>query len=137
MVVTLFTMTTRLNSILQILHARNKDLQAFYQLAYIINTTFAVAPSIQYDLQHAIDTETIRRGKKIGLFSLDSWIAIFTITLVRTLNRTERFTETIIDRGYVLSEGMSVISERSANIKDIFLTGLFMIPGIIIWVYTM
>lgn len=137
LVVALFTMTTRLNSILQLLEPRNKNLCMFYQLVYVINTTLAVAPSIQYDLQRAIDSEKIRRGKKIGFFSIDSWVTILTITLVRALNRTERFTDTVLDRGFVTSQGMQTLSERPIDKKDVLLTLLMISPGIIIWILTM
>jgi energy-coupling factor transporter transmembrane protein EcfT len=137
MVVALFTMTTRLNSILQLLDARERKFDTFYQVVYVINTTLAVAPSIQYDLQRAVDSETIRRGKRIRFYSLESWITILTITLVRTLNRTERFTDTVLDRGYMPSRGMHTLSERSVNKKDVLLTLSMIFPGLIIWVLTM
>lgn len=137
LLVALFTMTTRLNSILQLLDPRNKNLNVFYQLVYVINTTLAVSPSVQYDLQRAIDAETIRRGKKIGFFSLDSWVTILIITLVRSLNRTERFTDTVLDRGFMPSHKMRTLSEQPANRKDIILTLLMVSPGIIIWILTM
>jgi energy-coupling factor transporter transmembrane protein EcfT len=136
-VIALFTMTTRLNSILQLLVPRNKKLYIFSQLIYVINTTLAVAPSIQYDLQRAIDSETIRRGKKIGFFSFDSWVTIFSITLVRTLNRTERFTDTVIDRGFVPTEGIKTLSEHPINKKDVILTFFMISPGVIIWILAM
>jgi energy-coupling factor transporter transmembrane protein EcfT len=134
MVIALFTMTTRLNSILQLLGVRERKFNTLYQLVYVINTTLAVAPSIQYDLQRAIDSETIRRGKRIGFISFESWLTILTITLVRILNRTERFTDTVLDRGFVPSQRMHTLSERPINKKDWLLTALMILPGMIIWI---
>jgi energy-coupling factor transporter transmembrane protein EcfT len=137
MVVALFSMTTRLSSIIQLLDPKNTKHYTLSQMVYVINTTLAIAPSIQYDLQRAIDSETIRRGKKIGIFSFDSWVSILTITLVRTLNRSERFTDTVLDRGFVPSQGMRALSERPLNKYDVILSFLLIAPALMIWFFTL
>ncbi len=134
MIVALFTMTTKLSSILQLLLPSKAVQSRLYPLAYIINTILAVLPSIQYDLQRAIDSETVRRGQKVNFYSLGSWFTILTVILVRVLNRAERFTDTVIDRGYIPSQGLNPLISHSLKWRDVLLALFVVAPGVLIWI---
>lgn len=130
MMVRLFSMTTSLNAVLQFLRPSRISIPILESAAYMLSTILAVFPSIQYDLRRAMDAETIRRGKRIGFHSMGSWVTIVTVVLVRTMNRAERFTDTVWDRGYVPSQGLTPIGERSLRWQDIFLALLYVTPGL-------
>jgi energy-coupling factor transporter transmembrane protein EcfT len=137
LIVALFTMTTKLSSILPLLLQSNAVQSRLYPLVYIVNTILAVLPSIQYDLQRAIDSETVRRGQKVNVYSLGSWFTILIVILVRVLNRAERFTDTVLDRGYLPSQGSYALINHSLKWGDILLTVLVVVPGLLIWIATL
>jgi energy-coupling factor transporter transmembrane protein EcfT len=134
MIVALFTMTTEPSSILEFLLPSNIVQSRLFPLAYIINTILAVLPSIQYDLQRAIDSETMRRGQRVNFYSIGSWLTILTVILVRVLNRAERFTDTVIDRGYIPSRGLNPLISHSLKWRDVLLALFVVAPGVLIWI---
>jgi energy-coupling factor transporter transmembrane protein EcfT len=130
----LFSMTTRINDLLQLLSGSRIIKNHITPIFYLINTTLAVFPSVQYDIQRAIDAEEVRIGKKIKLYSLRSLINITIIIIVRIINRSNRFTQTIIDRGYSLQTGLSPIQESIAlRWQDFLFIFVCLVPGIAIF----
>jgi energy-coupling factor transporter transmembrane protein EcfT len=134
MLVGLFSMTTKISAVIQFLRPSNSIASTLEPLAYMINTTLAVFPSIQYDLQRALDAETIRRGRRVRIYSVGSWATILTVVLVRALNRAERFTDTVLDRGYVPSRGLQYIGSHSFRWQDGLWALICIVPGLIIWI---
>jgi len=134
MMVGLFSMTTRLNATLQFLRPSRPIASMLEPVVYLVNTILAVFPSIQYDLRRAMDAEAIRRGKKVRFYSVGSWMTILVVVLVRAMNRAERFTDTVLDRGYVPSRGLRPVGERSLEWQDALLALLSIAPGLAIWI---
>jgi energy-coupling factor transporter transmembrane protein EcfT len=132
MIVAQFSMTTKLQELLQFGKPSNFISTALQPVMYVANSILAVLPSIQYDLQRAIDAETIRRGTKVQLYSVGSWVTILTVVLVRGLMRAERFTDTVIDRGFSSSEGLMPLSHQTLQWQDVMLTLLSIAPGLTI-----
>ena len=128
----LFSMTTRVSVILQTL-LPSGALGAFVRaVVYIINTTLAVFPSLQYDLQRVIDAETLRRGVKVSFYSIGSWMSILTVVFVRVMLRAERFTDTVVDRGFIPSQGLQPLLQQSFGSRDLILTAGFAALGLLI-----
>ena len=131
MVLTIFSMTSKANDILQLV---KPDLTSsrLHWVSYIINMTLAVLPSIQYDLQRAIDAETLRRGRKVRFYSLSCWVTILTVVLVRSISRAERLADTVINRGYSPSRGLTSLSEPSRGWTDVIRAVVCVVPGLLI-----
>jgi len=87
---------------------------------------------MQYDLQRAIDAETLRRGKRLKFYSLNSWVTVLTTVLVRSLSRAERLADTVLDRGLVLSEAPVPSDAQPLLVKDIILTLIAILPGVLV-----
>lgn len=132
LLVSLFSMTTKVTAILQFLRSGSSR-TALEPVAYIINTMLAVFPSIQYDMQRAFEAETIRRGKRVGYFSIGSWGTVLTVVVVRTMERAERFTETVIDRGYAPSQGVHFGGQPRISKRDLLTAVVCMLPGLFVW----
>ena len=131
----LFSMTTRINTLLQLLSRSGIIISWVSPIYYLINTTLAVFPSVQYDIQRAIEAEEARKGRKVRFYSFDSHVNITTIILVRIINRSNRFTQTIIDRGYSLESGLSPIHKKATfEWQNLILTLVYLVPGIIVFV---
>ena len=133
LLVMLFSLTTQPKEILQFLKPSNPLFQTFQPIIYVISTILAVFPSIQYDLLRAVDSETIRMGKRVMFYQLTSWISILAVTLVRVLNRTERFTDTVIDRGYLSTEGLNMMTPRQTRLGDFLLLLVLIVPSAVLW----
>lgn len=133
----LFTMTTKLNDILPSAASSSSVMPIFQPAIYLIGATLAALPSVQYDLQRAIDAESIRRGHKVRLYSPGGWITILTVTLTRTLTRAERWADTVTDRGYLLSSGLTPLYRQSFRFRDALLTALSVIPVLAILAWTL
>jgi energy-coupling factor transporter transmembrane protein EcfT len=132
MILALFTMTTKLNEVLLFIRPSSSIMRTLHPLIYIVSITLAVLPSIQYDLQRAIDAETIRRGRRVRLYSVGSWVAIVIVVLVRALARAERLADAVIDRGYLPSKGLVPVGYRPLQLQDIIMAALSIMPGLIV-----
>jgi energy-coupling factor transporter transmembrane protein EcfT len=137
MTLALFSMTTRLNEIVLLIKPSNSMGTSLQSIIYIVNTTLAVLPSIQFDLQRAIDAETIRRGRTVKLYSLGAWVTILTVVLVRALTRAERLAEAVIDRGYLPSKGITTLAPQPLHWRDVVLLILSITPGLVILFLTL
>lgn len=133
LLVMLFSLTTQPNEIFQFLKLPGLLFRVVQPTIYIFTTILAVFPSIQYDLIRAVDAETIRMGKRVMFYHFTSWLSILTVVLVRTLNRAERFTDTVIDRGYIPANGLSLLKSRRVLLGDILLLLVLVLPGLIFW----
>jgi len=135
LLLSLFSMTTRINDLLELFTFSGKISTFLNPLYYLLNTSLAVFPSVQYDLQRAIEAEEARRGRKVKFYSLVSLVNITIILVVRTLNRSSRFTQTVIDRGYSLETGLSSVQYREDfNLRNVSLFLLSAIPAVAIFV---
>jgi energy-coupling factor transporter transmembrane protein EcfT len=132
MLVRLFGSTTKIEEILLLLSPLIPQ-SALGPLLYSINTTLAVYPSVQYDLQRAIDAETVRRGKKLNILSLGSWFTIIIVVLVRIMKRAERFTDSVLDRGYVPSQVLLPSQVLSRRWQDGIIALAGIISGVLLW----
>lgn len=133
--VSLFTLTTRPALMLQyLLKPRQAWLTYLQPGLYMFNTMLAVYPSLEYDLQRAIDAEKIRLGQTRVLLNLGSWMTILIVVLARTLTRAERFSDSVLDRGFSTEQVITVLQERSVSAKDWLLLGLGCIPMAIFWI---
>jgi energy-coupling factor transporter transmembrane protein EcfT len=133
LLIMLFSLTTQPNEIFQLLKPSGLLFPAFQPTIYIFTTILAVFPSIQYDLLRAVDAETIRMGKRVMFYHFTSWLSILTVVLVRTLNRAERFTDTVIDRGYLPANGLRLLKSRRIRLVDFLILLVLVLPGLIFW----
>lgn len=132
----LFIMTTKPNEFLETgLGESGRWRKAAQPAVYILNTTIAILPSVQHDLQKAIDAEIMRRGHRMKLYSLSSWLAVLTTLIVRGLLRAQRVTETVIDRGFNLATGMTSLQERQMKRVDAILLILTIIPAFLVMIF--
>ena len=131
-IIDLFTMTTRTRQVLQHLQWSGSGLPGLGSALYLVNTTLAVVPSIQYDLQRARDAETLRRGTKLRFYSLNSWVTVLTIVLVRAMSRSERLANTVIDRGLFPSDGLVPLASPPMHWRDLFLAIVATVPAVIL-----
>jgi energy-coupling factor transporter transmembrane protein EcfT len=129
----LAALTTRTGETLQIL-SQSKQPQFIRDLAYLFNTMLAAFPSIVYELRRAMDAEQVRTGSRMGIFTLRSWQTVMVVTVARTMRRTERFTETVLDRGFSLECGLVPLDENSPTWQQIPLLLVILIPLIFIWI---
>jgi energy-coupling factor transporter transmembrane protein EcfT len=133
LLLSLFTMTTRPMFVLQYLF-RSKRLLPFIQPGlYILNTMLAVFPSLEYDLQRAVEAEKIRLGRAVRLFDLGSWMTVLIVTLTRALNRAERFADSVIDRGFSPHQEVTFFHERAASLADWGVLIGAVLPCLLIW----
>jgi len=133
LLLSLFSMTTRINDLMELFTIPGRISTFLNPLYYLVNTSLAVFPSVQYDLQRAIEAEEARRGRKVKFYSLVSLVNVTIILVVRTLNRSNRFTQTVIDRGYSLQTGLSSIQHRrDLNLRNVTLFFLSAIPAVAI-----
>lgn len=128
----LFTMTTPYRSIIQLLSASTPFIKEINTIVYITNTTITVMPSIQYELQRAIDAETIRRNSPVRFYSFGSWITILTVLIARMMIRAERFTDAVLDRGYIPSQHLAVARPRPFALSDLLIVMTVTAGGLII-----
>lgn len=131
-VVLLLTITTRFGQTLQPLQRSHSGFSGARVARFLLNMTLMVVPSMQYDLQRAIDAETLRRGKRLKFYSLNSWVTVLTTVLVRSLSRAERLADTVLDRGLVLSEAPVPSDAQPLLVKDIILTLIAILPGVLV-----
>jgi energy-coupling factor transporter transmembrane protein EcfT len=131
--VMLFSLTTQPNEIFQFLKPSSFLFKTIQPVIYILMTILAVFPSIQYDLFRAMDAEALRMGKRVMFYHVTSWLSILTVVLVRTLNRVERFTDTVIDRGYIPAEGLRPLKPRRVEFSDFLVLLACILPGLVFW----
>lgn len=130
----IFSMTTRITDLLRLFTRFGSLSGILNPLYYLINTSLAILPSVQYDLQRSIEAEEARKGKKVKFYSLISLINITIIIIVRTINRSNRFAQTVYDRGYSLQSGLSTIHERETfNLGTLTLILSSVLPGITVF----
>jgi energy-coupling factor transporter transmembrane protein EcfT len=134
LVFALFSRTTKLNTFLNTLSSTSGKIDVLRPIFYVINTILAIFPSIQYEFDKAVMAEGIRRGKPLRYYNLDSYLLILSVTLVRIINRSERFTDTVIERGLTPGTKFHLPEERSATSKTIISGLVLFIPGCLtIW----
>lgn len=132
MLLQLFSMTTKLSQALEFLQPTGSLGTFLEPVLYIANTILVILPSIQYDMQRAVDAETIRRRTGVQFYSFGSWVTVLSVVLVRTLGRAERFTDTLLDRGYPSSGATRLSGERALAWNDVFQAALYSLPGLLL-----
>jgi energy-coupling factor transporter transmembrane protein EcfT len=132
--ITLFTLTTHPNEIFNLLRPSSYYFRMVQPVIYILLTILAVFPSIEYDLSRAIDAESLRLGKRIMFYHFSSWLSVLTVVVVRALNRAERFTDTVIDRGYTPAQGLILLESRRIRMIDFLVLLAFIVPGLFLMV---
>jgi len=130
LVIGLFTMTTKVSQVLQLLHNHGRNTSFLRQVAYIVYTMVSALPVIKYDLQRAIDAEILRQSHQTRLIWLSSWINIVIIVLNRALARSERFADSVLDRGFNLGRGFSSSDAQSLTWNDWVAACIFVVPGL-------
>jgi len=131
----LFSMTTPYRDIMQLLSSSAPFIREINSIIYVANTTITIMPSIQYELLRAIDAETIRRGSSVKLYSFDSWVTILIVLVARTMIRAERFTDAVLDRGYIPSQRLVLSNTRPFSWSDFLIMVVLLAGGLIIRVY--
>lgn len=125
----LFNMTTRPRDLLTLLPSAPNVRRYFGPILFTASTMITVAPTIERDIQRAIDAETLRRGSAPQIFSLSAWAAILVIVLSRVLRRAEALTTAILDRGYSPSIPMVFIKHWETRRQDVIVTLILSIPA--------
>lgn len=129
----LFTMTTSSSDGLALLKPGHPLAIILHPLTYMMHTMFAVLPSVQYDLQRAIDAETLRRGGSSPLYSLLSWRTIISILLVRVSVRANRWVESVIERGFSFEQSFTPLTPQVWNGSTIIIFLLLLLPGALLF----
>lgn len=132
LMIALFNMTTRPRDLIALLASVKNVRQHFGSVLFTVSTMITVAPTIERDVQRAIDTETLRRGSAPRFFSLNAWAAILIILLSRVLKRAEALTTSILDRGYSPSSSVTFINHRNTRWQDVAVMLALSIPAIVI-----
>lgn len=133
MLVSLFGMTTQPLDLLwfQRWSSRSSNLR---MVIYLVNTMLAALPGVRYDLDRAIEVETLRRGRAVHFHSARSWITILTMLLVRSVTKSRRLAESVMDRGYSPTSGLRPLRVQSLHWLDLLLTVLWITPGLLVLV---
>lgn len=132
LVTALFSRSTRLTDLLNNLSSYSEKINILKSILYVINTILAILPSIQYEFNKAVTAEEIRRRKPLRFYNIDSFMLILNVTLVRILKRSERFTDTVLERGLNLKSHFVFSEEKKVSVISTVLGLLFFIPGLLI-----
>jgi biotin transport system permease protein len=132
LMISLFNMTTRTRDLVALLASVDNVRRYFGPLLFTVSTMITVTPTIERDIQRAIDTETLRRGTAPSFFSLNAWAAILVILLSRVLKRADALTAAILDRGFSLSSLVSFTNHWQSRWQDVPLTFLLALPAMAI-----
>ena len=130
-------MTTQLHEVLGTLNISGRLAIRLQPALYIVSMSLVVFPSIQYDLGRAIDAEKVRRQGPLHVYHFGGWIIVISTLLVRLMKRAERFTDTILERGYL--PGISVYQHVTKRLTwSDYLSGLIvLLPGVAVLVNTL
>jgi energy-coupling factor transporter transmembrane protein EcfT len=125
LLVSLFSMTTRANDLLPI-GGRGWRASA----AFAVSLTVAMLPGIQYDLQRAVDTATLRRGRPVRPLNLGVWLGLLPHAILRGLARADRLAEAIVDRGWGSGEVFTRLQSTAMRPADVLLALVAAVPAI-------
>ena len=125
----LFSRTTKLNTLLNNLSSTTGKFGWMRPIFYVLNTILAIFPSIQYEFEKAVAAEGIRRGKSLRYYNFDSYMLILSVTLVRIINRSERFTDTVLERGLTPGTAFHLPEGRNVTLMEVLLGLALFIPG--------
>ena len=103
-----FSAVSQTSEFLRLISTRLPGLRV---LGYLCSTTLAVLPSIQHEWQKSRDIVWLRDGRW-SLFLPWTWATILTDTLVRTVARSQRLAESVVDRNFQLRRGLTPLPYR-------------------------
>lgn len=129
LLVSLFGMATKANDLLPVgtggwLHSG----------AFVMSLTVAMLPGIQYDLQRALDTETLRRGRRVGPLHLGVWLNLLPRLILRGLARADRLAEATLDRGFAPGRVLTPLHRTAFNLSDLAYTAVGVLVALLVMV---
>ena len=125
LLVSLFGMVTRANDLLPVGNRR-----WLYNIAFVVSLTTATLPGVQYDLQRAIDTETLRRRKAISPFNIGAWLGLLPRLIVRGLARADRLADAAFDRGFAPGRILTPLYRTHFGWADLAQTAVCLLPAL-------
>lgn len=102
-------------------------------VAMIFSLTVAMLPGIQHDAQRALDTETLRRGKSVGLLNPAIWLRLTPRLILRGLARADRLADAAMDRGIAPGHLHTQLNRTSVGITDLAMVAVGAFPAIAIF----
>lgn len=130
--VSILAMTTRMDDILRLFQFSARFTRRLQPVLFILYTALVVFPSIQYDLSRSMDAEHIRRQCPLRFYHFSGWITVLSVLVVRLMNRAERFTDTILERGYLPGCEIYPLEPRRLTQVDVILPILVLLPGLLV-----
>ena len=132
--IALFNMTTRPRDIVALLSASDVLRRNLGPTLFVVSAMITVTPTIERDIQRAIDTETLRRGAAPRFYSLAAWSAILVVLLSRVLRRAEALATAMVDRGYSPDAPQTMTNHWQNRWQDVAVALLLAAPAAaIVW----
>jgi energy-coupling factor transporter transmembrane protein EcfT len=121
MSLSLLASTTRPSEVFGLLHSISVRLSVLRYISYLSSMMVSLLPSIRDDLERSLIAEQLKRGRRLGLLSLRSWVSVTVNLLVRASVRSHTVAETVVSRGYAFDGPFTAVygALDSLSVQDI------------------